>query len=400
MCQSEADPQPVRVGIVGAGYAAGLHVEAYHRLRDLDLQLVAVAASTHSSAESFAARHHIPAAYADAFELIARDDINLIDLCVPNDLHEPLAIAAAQAGKHIVCEKPLTGYFGGPASAMPVGETPRSVMFAEALASAERILSAAEALGVMLMYAENWLYSPAITRAAQLAQASQGTILEIRAQECHSGSHARYAKSWAEAGGGSLLRLGAHPIGAALWLKHREGVHKSGTPVKVASVTAEVGDLSRLAAFKSQAPSYLVDDWHDVENWSATIITFTDGTRASINASDIVLGGIEDTLEMLLSNCRISCDLSHHGAIKAYAPAEQIFGDEYIMEKLSTSAGWSTPAFDEDYMLGYPQEMRDFTECVAYGRQPRSTGDLGLEVVRVIYAAYRSAEEGRRIDLA
>jgi predicted dehydrogenase len=77
-----------------------------------------------------------------------------------------------------------------------------------------------------------------------------------------------------------------------------------------------------------------------------------------------------------------------------------VFGDEYIMEKLSTKAGWSYPSFDEDYMLGYPQEMRDVAESVAYGRPARSTGALGLEVVRVVYAAYRSAEEGRRIELA
>ncbi|MBN1401431.1 MAG: Gfo/Idh/MocA family oxidoreductase [Anaerolineae bacterium] len=400
MLNSQTKPRPVRVGLVGAGFAANLHAEGYKRLADLDLEIVGVAASSQASAERFAARHGIPHAYDNAAALMARDDVNLIDLCVPNDLHEPLAVAAAQAGKHIICEKPLTGYFGGPQAATPVGRTSKVVMFDQAVASAERMLHAAETHGVSLAYAENWLYAPTIARAVRLAQASGGTILEIRAQECHSGSHAAYAKSWSRAGGGALLRLGSHPIGAALWLKWQEGLWRGGAPIRVTAVTAEVGDLSRMPAFQAEAEHFLVDDWQDVENWSATLITFADGSRAVIAASDVVLGGMDDTFQLLLSNCRIDCDLCHHGAVKAFAPHDAIFGDEYIMEKLSTKAGWSYPSFDEDYMLGYPQEMRDLAESVAYDRPARSSGALGLEVVRVIYAAYRAAEEGRRIELA
>ena len=73
--------------------------------------------------------------------------------------------------------------------------------------------------------------------------------------------------------------------------------------------------------------------------------------------------------------------------------------DEYIQEKVSTRAGWSYPSFEEEYLLGYQAEIRDFVESVAFGREPRSTGQLGVEVVRVMYAAYQSAEEGRRIEL-
>jgi predicted dehydrogenase len=66
---------------------------------------------------------------------------------------------------------------------------------------------------------------------------------------------------------------------------------------------------------------------------------------------------------------------------------------------VSTKAGWSYPSVDEEFLLGYPQEIHDAVACVALDREPRSTGQLGLEVVKVIYAAYRSAEEGRRITL-
>ena len=390
---------PVRVGIVGAGFAANLHANAFRRIGDIDVELVAVAALPRTSAEAFAHRHGIPFACGDARALIAREDLNLVDLCVPNHLHEPFALAAAQAGKHVICEKPLTGYFGGQEASVPVGATPRKIMMSEALASAERMLRAAEENDVRLMYAENWLYSPAVVKASRLAEASGGTILEIRAQECHSGSHATYAKSWARSGGGALIRLAPHPIGVALWLKLQEGLRRDGMPIGAESVLADVGDLSKVGSFKDEEARYLVDDWEDVENWSTVIISFTDGTRALIQASDVVLGGMEDTLQLLLSNCRIDCDMTHSGLVRAFAPNAQVFGQEYIMEKLSTKAGWSYPSVDEEYLLGYPQEIRDFVECVAFGRDPRSSGTLGLQVVQVIYAAYQSAEEGRRISL-
>ena len=112
-----------------------------------------------------------------------------------------------------------------------------------------------------------------------------------------------------------------------------------------------------------------------------------------------VLGGIEDELHLIMSNCRIDCDMSHSGMLRAFAPNERVFAEEYIMEKVSTKAGWSYPSFDEKYLLGYPAEIRDFVESVSFDREPRSTGELGLQVVQVIYGAYQSAEEGRRIAL-
>ena len=170
------------------------------------------------------------------------------------------------------------------------------------------------------MYAENWVYCPAIQRAAELVDASGGTILEIRAEESHSGSHAAYAKSWAKSGGGSLMRLAPHPIGAALYIKHREGVRRGGGPIRAASVTAEVGRLTQMAAFQQEERHWLVDDWEDVEDWCTLIVTFEDGARAVVQATDVSLGGIETPFEVLMSNGRIRCDISHSGLIRAFAP--------------------------------------------------------------------------------
>jgi predicted dehydrogenase len=108
---------------------------------------------------------------------------------------------------------------------------------------------------------------------------------------------------------------------------------------------------------------------------------------------------MEDTLQVFLSNARLDCDMTHSGLVRAYAPHDGVFADEYIMEKISTKAGWSYPSVDEEWLLGYPQEIRDFVEAVAYDRRPRCDAQLGRAVTEVLYAAYLSAEEGRRVDL-
>ncbi len=391
--------KPITIGIVGAGFVAHIHGRGYRPLRELGVTLGAVAALPMSDAEAFAHEFGVAAVCADVHELLARPEIDVVDLCVPNNLHAPFAIAAARAGKHVICEKPLTGYFGGLEESEPVGATPKRIMFQAAMAAGEEMVATAQAHNIRLMYGENWLYAPAVQKAARLAAAAGGTILEMRAQECHSGSHASYAKEWRQAGGGALIRLGAHPLGAVIHLKQQEGLRRAGRPIGVRSVMAETSDLSRVPSFQAEEHKWMVTGWHDVENWATTIVTFEDGTHAVVHAADTVLGGMVDSLELFMSNGRISCDMTHSGLISAYAPDPSIFQDEYIAEKLETKAGWSYPSFDEEWMLGYPQELRDFVMAIAEGRPALSEGRLGLDVVRVIYAAYQSAEEGRRIDL-
>jgi predicted dehydrogenase len=243
------------------------------------------------------------------------------------------------------------------------------------------------------MYGENWLYAPAFTRALKLLAASRGTVLEMRGGECHSGSHSPYSKVWRHTGGGALLRMGSHPLGAMLHVKARDGI----APV---AVSAEVGDLSAIPSIrKGKTKAWITTGWQDVESWGAAIVTFADGSRGVIWASDTVLGGMQSRLEIFASNCHLQCNLSPHDLLRAYAPDAGVFGEEYLMEKLDTRAGWSTPLPDEDWSAGHLAMCQDFVEAVAQGRPVRSGGALGRDVVRVLYAAYASAAEGRRVEL-
>jgi predicted dehydrogenase len=390
--------KPVRVGILGAGFVAELHAGILREM-GAGVEVVAIAARTRARAEALAARHGIGAVLPDVESLLARADVDLVDLCVPNYAHAECALLAAQAGKHFVCHKPLTGYFGGPDAADPVGATPRRAMLQGALASADAMLAAAEANGVQLLYAENLLYAPAISKAKRLIRASGGAILELRAEESHHGSHSPYARQWQYTGGGALIRMGSHPIGVALHLKACEGQWRDGQPIRVASVLAQTANLGQAAPTPERPAGWVARDWQDVENWSTAILTFTDGTRAVISANDVCVGGMRDTLDLFMSNARIHCDLTRNSLLQAYAPVPEVFAAEYLNEKLETKAGWSFPSVSEAWALGYQDQLRDFVEAVRDERPPLSDGALGREVVNVIYHAYLSAEAGRVVHL-
>jgi predicted dehydrogenase len=218
----------------------------------------------------------------------------------------------------------------------------------------------------------------------------------MRGWESHSGSHASYARDWRHAGGGAMLRLGAHPIGAMLWLKRREGLRRRGAPTRVVAVTAEVADLSRAIG---GAACEVARDWTDVENWGMCVLHFDDGTRGVAYGSDNMLGGMHSHLTMLGSDHRFECSLSPVDALRAYAVHDGAFGQEYLMEKLAGQAGWSTPMPDEDWSSGHQGMVQSVADHIAAGERSDVDGELGLDVVRVVYSAYVSAVEGRRVVL-
>ena len=363
--------------------------------------MVAVCGIPKSEAEKFAAEHHIPHVFGSFDEMLAGVEVEAVDLAVPNYLHAPFIIQAAKAGKHVFCEKPLTGYFGDPG--MPkdelVGKRPKQMMLDRVVEECDRVADALKASGIKFGYAENWVHAPGFNKLWRLAAQAKGTVLRIEAEESHSGSHAAYAKQWRLSGGGSLMVKGSHPLGAALELKAREGMLKLGRPIRPASVICEVGHLTWIEAFKQEEKEYLRTGWQDVEDWGIIVVKFEDGSVAEVKAADTTLGGVHNYLEAYLSNARLRVNIAPNDACVAYAPAPEIFGDEYIAEKIETKGGWTFPSPDEDWFQGYYQEIADFISAVIEDRQPLASLALAREVMVVLYAAYVAAEEGRRVDV-
>jgi predicted dehydrogenase len=383
----------VRVGMVGAGFVARIHAEAYRHVRSVDVELRWVAARRPERARAFADEFGVGGAADDVRRILDDPEVDLVDLCAPNAVHASLALAAARAGKHVIVEKPLTGFFGDPG-------TPRGEMLRATLAAADEVIEACRAAGVRLCYAENWVYAPPIQKARRLLAAGGGPILRLVGEESHSGTHAAANKRWVTAGGGSLLGKGCHPLGGILYLKADEGRRLRGRPVRPVSVLAEVAHLADTETFRAATPRYLnTVAGADVEDWGAMLLRFDDGTVAQVSAADVVLGGIRNQLQVYAAKAVILCNMNPNNAVQAYAPDPAVFGAEYITEKIETKAGWTFPQPDEDWMTGYPSELQDFVESVALGREPLSGGPLARDVLAVTYAAYLSAAEGRRVEL-
>jgi predicted dehydrogenase len=391
----------VRLGMVGSRFAARTHLaNNFAKLRGWKMEVVGLASNTEASAQQAAKEFNIPSVYTDYRKLLERKDVNVIDLCTPTNLHEQMIIAAAEAGKHIICEKPLTGYFGEEVEGEEIGfRVSRDVMLRGAMESCARIRKAVEKNRVLFCYAEDWVYAPPITKLKRIVKVSGGTILDMRAEESHSGSHAEYSRKWKTSGGGALLRLGSHPVGTAIHLKSFEGQLREGKPIRPKSVIGEAGQHTRIPSFQRERKKWLVDSWVDVEDWFTAIITFGDTSKAVVFASDGILGGVRKWMQVYLSNAVVLANMNPHHALQVYAPAPEIFKDEYITEKVETKAGWNFPSPDEDWMGGYPQELEDFIDCLLEGREPISGLDLAEDTVKVIYSAYVAAEKGQRIEL-
>ena len=201
----------VRVGMVGSGFIAELHMHAYRRVFGVDAEVRSVV-SRSDHVLNFARRFGIPHTHRDWRALLCDPEIDVIDICTPPALHTEMVVACMQAGKHVICEKPFTGYFGRPGDQEPIGRhVPKSLMFERVMEEMERTRAAVRASGKLFLYAEDWLYAPAVAKTAEILKATRDKILFMKAEESHSGSHAAHAAQWAMTGGGALIRQGCHP---------------------------------------------------------------------------------------------------------------------------------------------------------------------------------------------
>jgi len=391
----------VKVGVVGAGFAANFHLRSYRQVQGVTVEVAAIVDVNKARAEDLAKRFGIPKFYDDYRFLLEDKSIQVVDLVVPNALHLPMVLQAAQADKHIICEKPLTGYFGQGEPDEKVGATPKKQMLQKVQEDLKKVTAVMAAHPVKFCYAENWVHAPAFKKALELMEKcfNSGTILEMRGEESHSGSHSEFAKWWRHAGGGAMARLGAHPLATGLFLKQFEGEKKYGHPIPAREVWADGTDLTKTSAFAGTQGSPLVKGWGDVETWSQITVTFSDGTKGTFFAADDLLGGMESNMDIRLSNARVKFDLCPVRICQFYTVDPTPVKDVYFNEKQETKAGLSFPNPHEEWLLGYPHEIQDFMEAIAFDRQPLTGLDLAMQVVEVLYAGYVSIEEGRKIAL-
>src|SRR6186997_653720 len=386
----------VRVGLVGCGFVSELHMYAYKRVYGLQADVTAVAARGDHVVE-FAKKHRIPTTYRSFATLVADKDIDVIDICTPPNLHAGMIVEAMRAGKHVICEKPFAGYFGRDGDTPPIGKhVPKALMYERVLEEMAKTRAAIEATGRLFMYAEDWIYAPAVTKTAEILRATKDKILFMKGEESHSGSHAAHAAQWAMTGGGSLIRMGCHPLSAVLYLKQVEAKAR-GETIGVASVTCDVGNVT--ACLRADERAVLKAHPVDVEDWGTLTATFSDGTKATVFSGDMILGGVRNLIETYTSSGALFANITPNTHMMSYQTSEEKLAGVYITEKVDRKTGWQYVCIEEEWTRGYVQEIQDFMECVATGRQPLSDLTLAFETIKVNYAGYWAAEEGRRVTL-
>lgn len=381
--------KPIRVGIAGARYAARFHYEGLGRVYGVPIEVVGVTSKTAEARNAFAAENKIRS-FATLKELA--EAVDVIDLCTPPASHEELAEEALGLGKHVIIEKPLTGYFGQNAADFRGDTFSKKKMLDETMKSCERLLAAAARSGTKVCYAENWVYAPAIQKEREMLVKSRAQILWMKGEQSHSGSHSPYYGGWKFSGGGSLVGKGCHPLSAAIYLKQAEGETRNCEPIRPVTVSARTHEITRLKSFRDEG--FLRTTYDDVEDYAQMHVKFSDGTVADIFASELVLGGVQNSLEVICNNHRTRCNLNPIDALETFSASEERFKDIYIVEKIGTKQGWSHPAPDEGWQHGYPQEFQDFMESIWHDREPLSGLSLARDTTAVLYAGYVSAELG------
>lgn len=378
----------LRAGVIGSGFAAKFHYDALQRVSNVQVEIAGAYSPNTKHLLAFTEPRDLHS-FNGLEEVIKQADV--IHVCTPPVTHELLVIAALQQNKYVIVEKPFTGYFGDGSDQFNGDTFSRQNGLEHVMDSIGRMLDAEKKSQGRIMYAENWIYAPAIQKERELLQKTGAQILWMHGEESHSGSHSLAYGEWKFSGGGSMIGKGCHPLSAAIYLKGVEGRARDGKPIRPKYISARTHAITRMPSFMDEG--YLRTNYKDTEDFALLHVVFEDGTVADLFASELVLGGVHNWLEINTTNHRTICNINPNTSMQAYTPAEKHFEDVYVVEKTETKQGWSSISPDEGWFTGYQHEMEAFYGSAAYGHSIESDSRLASDVLATIYAGYVSAEK-------
>lgn len=344
---------PLRVGVIGlGGISRSQHLPYWKQCPHS--RVVAIADVNPRSLSEVASEYEVHHAYADWRHLIARDDLDIVDIATPNALHAPMAIAALEAGKHVLCEKPM----------------------ATAAADAERMLSASEKAGKLLMINHCFRFSSILnSMRTYIAQNTLGDIYNV---------HARWVRrrgvpvsptfmSKDLAVGGPIFDLGVHMLDLACWMMDFP---------KAVRVCASVG--THLAGRSDIGGNW--GDWdpkkYEVEDFGLAMLHFANGASMIIEVS--WLGFYSSMEERSLRILGTKGGLHWPDGI-IVSEANRIPVDTHLASK------------DDGNV--FQRSIEAFVDAIRTGAPSPIPPTQTLSTVRILEAVYRSAQEKREITL-
>lgn len=370
--------KPYNIGMIGYGFMGRAHSNAYANAAhyfDLPVQpvLKAVCARDEAKAKEFAAKWGYESVETDWKKLLERKDIDAVDICTPNNLHKEISIAAAKAGKAILCEKPL---------AMNVAE-------------GEEMCAAVEKAGVPNIVWYNYRRIPAVTFAKQLIDEGKlGRIFHYRANflqdwtisaDLPQGGAGLWRLDAAAAGSGVTGDLLAHCIDTAIWLNGK---------IDNVSAMTETFVKERKHNLTGKVEKVTIDDA------CLFLCRFANGSLAQFESTRYARGHKAlYTFEINGEHASIKWDLhdlhrlqwfDHRdaGPLRAWRSIHVTDGDHPYM------ANWWVPGLSIGYECGFVHQVVDFLKGIAAGKPAGPTFRDALETQKVCDAVLASAKSG------
>jgi predicted dehydrogenase len=387
-------PQRLGIGFVGSGFNARFHLQAFRAVRDADVLGIWSPNQAHAESAAALARNLDLGAtrvYRSITDLVADPAIHALWLTGPNhrrveNIEE--IVHAVEAGKGqlrgIACEKPL----------------------ARNVAEGRRIIELIRRAGLAHGYLENQLFAPQVEVARELlwarGAAATGRPYLARAAEEHSGPHAPWFWRGALQGGGVLNDMMCHSVLLVWHLLTKPGAAlRSVRPVNVAA---------RIASLKWTRPAYaskLAETFgrdvdytrHPSEDFASMSVEFATEEGQTVigeaTASWSYVGaGLRLSAELQGPEYSMSWNTLDTGLKLFFSRAVRGAAGEDLLEKQNAETGLMPVVANEPSVYGYENEDRHFTRVFLGKESPRLTFDDGLEVVRLLMAAYQSAEQG------
>jgi predicted dehydrogenase len=335
----------LKMGIIGCGWAGEHHAEAILTLRKL-ARITAICDYDQATLNERGEAWGVESRYTDYRQLLARAEVDALSICTPHDLHAEMAIAAAEAGKHILVEKPL----------------------ARTLDEADAMIDAAEKAGVVLMVAENVRFNNYYLKAKELIDDGYlGDIFLVYISRMEMARRELLDRPWfldaRRAGGGIMMSGGVHDFEAMRML---------------------AGEVKEVFAYQAKKtfPEMQGDDT------SVAVIGFEDGTAGVL-------------MESFSANA-----LKAHNTVEIYGSLGSLRTDIYgphlmslYSEKLQNLPGRARVDITVPEGDTFVAEMSHFIDCVAHGQVPTTSGAEERKPLAAVLAAYESMDVGRKITL-
>ncbi len=333
----------LKITMLGAGLIGNFYTATLLGRRSRD-EIKVVCAATEVEARSFAQKYAIPRWTADMAEAINDPETDLVVVGLPNFLHKKAVLLAAQAGKAVLCTKPL-------------GRNAQE---------AKEMLEAVEKAGVFAGYLEDLVYDPKTLKALQSTNAGAlGKVLWARSRETHAGPHSDWFWNKELSGGGAIVDMGCHCIEIA-----RCFIGKDVRPVEaVCWADTQVHPI-------------------DAEDSAVALVRYENGAIGQFEVSWTFRGGMD--LRDEISGTEGTIWLNHwlRTGFEMFTAVGQ---GGYVAEKAEGDRGWLFPVGDEVGELGYVDMFADQLSSLERGAAPMETFYDGYVVNAIMDACYRSA---------